>query len=83
MNRQFTRLIVRLGLAMGVVIPTSAPVRAVATSSRPSPLSLGFIRISTNENGSVDVKNGQLQPENYGQEPIRLTTITQPENKKK
>jgi hypothetical protein len=32
---------------------------------------------------ALSVKNGRLELENYGQEPVRLTTITQKVDKKK
>ena len=32
---------------------------------------------------SILVKNGRLELENYGQEPVRLTEITEKERKKK
>jgi hypothetical protein len=32
---------------------------------------------------SISVKNGRLELENYGQEPVRLTSITEEEKKKK
>ena len=32
---------------------------------------------------SILVKNGRLELENYGQEPVRLTEITEQERKKK
>jgi hypothetical protein len=32
---------------------------------------------------ALSVKNGRLELENYGQEPVRLTTITQQVDKKK
>ena len=32
---------------------------------------------------AVSFKDGRLQLENYGQEPVRLTTITQEKDKKK
>lgn len=31
---------------------------------------------------AVDVKNGRLELENYGQEPVRLTSITEHRKKK-
>ena len=32
---------------------------------------------------SITTKNGRLELENYGQEPVRLTEITESEKKKK
>ncbi len=32
---------------------------------------------------SITYKNGKIQLENYGQEPVRLTTITEEEKKDK
>jgi hypothetical protein len=77
-----------------IVIATDKPVSflAAASGSRTMDYPFSFVemRMKPNDKGegrllvatAVDVKNGRLELENYGQEPVRLTTITQ-ESKKK
>lgn len=78
-----------------IVIATDKPVSflAAATQSRSMDYPFTFVemRMKPNDKGegrllaatAIDVKNGRLELENYGQEPVRLTTITQHESKKK
>jgi hypothetical protein len=78
-----------------IVIATDKPVSflAAASGSRVMDYPFSFVemRMKPNDKGegrllvatAVDVKNGRLELENYGQEPVRLTTITQEEPKKK
>ena len=78
-----------------IVIVTDKPVSfgAAATDSRAMdyPFTLIEMRMKPNEKGegkmlaatSILVKNGRLELENYGQEPVRLTEITEQEKKKK
>ena len=55
------------------------------------PFTLIEMRMKPNEKGegkmlaatSILTKNGRLELENYGQEPVRLTSITEEEKKKK
>lgn len=77
-----------------IVIATDKPVSflAAATQARSMDYPFTFVemRMKPNDKGegrllaatAVDVKNGRLELENYGQEPVRLTTITQHETKK-
>lgn len=77
-----------------IVIATDKPVSflAAARQSRSMDYPFTFVemRMKPNDKGegrllaatAVDVKNGRLELENYGQEPVRLTTITQHESKK-
>jgi hypothetical protein len=54
------------------------------------PFTLIEMRMKPNEKGegkmlaatSITVKNGRLELENYGQEPVRLTEITEKQKKK-
>ena len=78
-----------------IVIVTDKPVSfaAAASSGRVMdyPFTLIEMRMKPNEKGegkmlaatSILVKNGRLELENYGQEPVRLTEITQEVKKKK
>jgi hypothetical protein len=78
-----------------IVIATDKPVSFLAASSGARvmdyPFSFIEMRMKPDDKGegrllvatSVDVKNGRLELENYGQEPVRLTTITQESPKKK
>ena len=78
-----------------LVIATDKPVSfaAAAGGSRimDYPFTVIEMRMKPNEKGegkmlaatSIMVKNGRLELENYGQEPVRLTDITQEEPKKK
>ena len=77
-----------------IVIATDKPVSFLAARSggrvMDYPFSFVEMRMKPNDKGegrllvatAVEVKNGTLELENYGQEPVRLTTITQ-ESKKK
>jgi hypothetical protein len=78
-----------------IVIVTDKPVSfgAAASDSRAMdyPFTLIEMRMKPGEKGegkmlaatSILVKNGRLELENYGQEPVRLTEITEQEKKKK
>ena len=78
-----------------IVIATDKPVSFLAAASGARTMDYPFtfveMRMKPNDKGegrllvatAVDVKNGRLELENYGQEPVRLTTITQEEPKKK
>jgi hypothetical protein len=78
-----------------IVIATDKPVRflAAASGSRVMDYPFSFIemRMKPNDKGegrllaatAVDVKNGRLELENYGQEPVRLTSITEHRKKGK
>lgn len=78
-----------------IVIATDKPVSflAAASGSRVMDYPFSFVemRMKPNDKGegrllvasAVEIKNGRLELENYGQEPVRLTTITQAEPKKK
>jgi hypothetical protein len=78
-----------------IVIATDKPVSFLAAASGARvmdyPFSFVEMRMKPNDKGegrllvatAVDVKNGRLELENYGQEPVRLTSITQQESKKK
>jgi hypothetical protein len=78
-----------------LVVATDKPVSfgAAASGSRVMdyPFTLIEMRMKPNEKGegkmlaatSITVKNGRLELENYGQEPVRLTSITQEQKKKK
>ena len=77
-----------------IVIATDKPVSfgAAASGSRVMdyPFTIIEMRMKPNEKGegkmlaatSILVKNGRLELENYGQEPVRLTEITQEQKKK-
>lgn len=77
-----------------IVIATDKPVSfgAAASGSRvlDYPFTLIEMRMPPNGKGegkmlaatSITVKNGRLELENYGSEPVRLTSITQAEKKK-
>jgi hypothetical protein len=77
-----------------IVIATDKPVSFLAAASggrlMDYPFSFVEMRMKDNEKGegrllvatAVDFKNGRLELENYGQEPVRLTTITQERKKK-
>ena len=77
-----------------VVIATDKPV-SFAAAARDSeamdyPFTLIEMRMKPNDKGegrmlaatSIIVKNGRLELENYGQEPVRLTSITEEQKKK-
>ena len=78
-----------------IVIVTDKPVSfaAAASDSRAMdyPFTLIEMRMKPNEKGegkmlaatSILAKNGRLELENYGQEPVRLTEITEAEKKAK
>jgi hypothetical protein len=78
-----------------IVIATDKPVGFLAAASGSDVLNYPFsfveMRMKPNDKGegrllaatAVDTKNGRLELENYGQEPVRLTTITQEVPKKK
>lgn len=78
-----------------IVIVTDKPVSfaAAATDAEAMdyPFTLIEMRMKANDKGegrmlaatSITVKNGRLELENYGQEPVRLTSITEEEPKKK
>jgi hypothetical protein len=78
-----------------IVIVTDKPVSFAAAASDSQamdyPFTLIEMRMKPNEKGegkmlaatSILVKNGRLELENYGQEPVRLTSITEEEKKKK
>lgn len=77
-----------------IVIATDKPVSflAAASGSRVMDYPFSFVemRMKPDDKGegrllvatAVDVKNGRLELENYGQEPVRLTTITEHRKKK-
>jgi hypothetical protein len=76
-----------------IVIATDKPVSFGAAASQSEVMDYPFtiieMRMKPNEKGegkmlaasSISTKNGRLELENYGQEPVRLTSIT--EEKKK
>jgi hypothetical protein len=78
-----------------IVIGTDKPVSFGAAAGGSQVLDYPFtiieMRMKPNEKGegkmlvatSITVKNGRLELENYGQEPVRLTSITEEEKKKK
>lgn len=78
-----------------IVIATDKPVSFVAAArdsqAMDYPFTLIEMRMKPNDKGegrmlaatSITVKNGRLELENYGQEPVRLTSITEEERKKK
>jgi hypothetical protein len=78
-----------------IVIATDKPVSFLAAASQGRvmdyPFSFVEMRMKPNDKGegrllvasAIDVKNGRLELENYGQEPVRLTTITHEVKKKK
>ena len=78
-----------------IVIATDKPVSFGAAASQARIMDYPFtvieMRMKPNEKGegkmlaatSIMVKNGRLELENYGQEPVRLTSITEEEKKKK
>ena len=77
-----------------IVIATDKPVSfgAAASDSRAMdyPFTLIEMRMKPNEKGegkmlaatSITTKNGRMELENYGQEPVRLTEITEKQKKK-
>ena len=77
-----------------IVIATDKPVSfgAAASDSRAMdyPFTLIEMRMKPNEKGegkmlaatSITTKNGRMELENYGQEPVRLTEITETQKKK-
>jgi hypothetical protein len=77
-----------------LVIATDKPVSFATAASNSRLMDYPFtvieMRMKPNEKGegkmlaatSIMVKNGRLELENYGQEPVRLTDITQEEKKK-
>ena len=77
-----------------IVIATDKPVSfgAAASDSRAMdyPFTIIEMRMKPNEKGegkmlaatSVTTKNGRIELENYGQEPVRLTSITEEQRKK-
>ena len=78
-----------------IVIVTDKPVSFGAAASGSDVLDYPFtlieMRMKPNDKGegkmlaatSISVKNNRLELENYGQEPVRLTSITEEEKKKK
>ena len=78
-----------------IVIATDKPVSFAAAASGGDamdyPFTLIEMRMKPNAKGegkmlaatSITVKNGRLELENYGQEPVRLTEITEEQKKKK
>ena len=78
-----------------IVIATDKPVSFAAAASDSQamdyPFTLIEMRMKPNDKGegkmlagtSITVKNGRLELENYGQEPVRLTSITEAEKKAK
>ena len=78
-----------------IVIGTDKPVSfgAAASDSQAMdyPFTLIEMRMKPNEKGegkmlaatSITTKNGRMELENYGQEPVRLTEITEQQKKKK
>lgn len=78
-----------------IVIATDKPVSFAAAASNSRVMDYPFtiieMRMKPNDKGegrmltatSITVKNGRLELENYGQEPVRLTSITQEESDKK
>jgi hypothetical protein len=78
-----------------IVIVTDKPVSFAAAASQGEvmdyPFTLIEMRMKPNEKGegkmlaatSISAKNGRLELENYGQEPVRLTEITEEQKKKK
>ena len=78
-----------------IVIATDKPVSFLAARSGARVMDYPFtfveMRMKPNDKGegrllaatAVEFKNGRLELENYGQEPVRLTSITQQESKKK
>jgi hypothetical protein len=81
--------------ARQIVIVTDKPVSFGAAASDSEamdyPFTLIQMHMKPNEKGegkmlaasSISTKNGRLELENYGQEPVRLTSITEEEKKKK
>jgi hypothetical protein len=78
-----------------IVVVTDKPVSFAAAASQGEvmdyPFTLIEMRMRPNEKGegkmlaatSITVKNGRLELENYGQEPVRLTQITEEQKKQK
>jgi hypothetical protein len=78
-----------------LVIVTDKPVSFAAAASQGDamdyPFTLVEMRMKPNEKGegkmlaatSITVKNGRLELENYGQEPVRLTQITEEQKKER
>lgn len=77
-----------------IVIATDKPVGflAAARGARVMDYPFSFVEMRMKPDGkgegrllvatAVDVKNGRLELENYGQEPVRLTSITEHRKKK-
>jgi hypothetical protein len=78
-----------------LVIATDKPVSFAAAASQADvmdyPFTLVEMHMNPNEKGegkmlaatSITAKNGRLELENYGQEPVRLTQITEERKEKK
>jgi hypothetical protein len=78
-----------------IVIATDKLVSFAAAASASRAMDYPFtsieMRMKANDKGegkmlvatSITVKNGRLELENYGQEPVRLTSITEDKRKKK
>ncbi len=78
-----------------IVIATDRPVSFAATASGAEstdyPFTILEMRMGTNNKGegrmlarsAISTKDGRLQLENYGNEPVKLSSITQQEEKKK
>ena len=77
-----------------LVIATDKPVSFAAAASGGGhglPFTLVEMRMKPNEKGegkmlaatSITIKNGRMELENYGQEPVRLTEITEKQKEKK
>ncbi len=78
-----------------IVIATDKPVSFAAAASGGDamdyPFTLIEMRMKPNEKGegkmlaatSITTKNGRMELENYGQEPVRLTQITEEQKKEK
>jgi hypothetical protein len=78
-----------------IVVVTDKPVSFGAAAGGSQVLDYPFtlieMRMKPNEKGegkmlaatSISVKNGRLELENYGNEPVRLTSITEAEKKEK
>jgi hypothetical protein len=77
-----------------IVVVTDKPVSFAAAASQGEvmdyPFTLIEMRMKPNDKGegkmlaatSITVKNGRLELENYGEEPVRLTEITEEHRKK-
>jgi hypothetical protein len=76
-----------------IVIATDKPVSFLAAASGARvmdyPFSFVEMRMRPNDKGegrllaatAIEVKNGRLELENYGQEPVRLTSVTEQKRK--